>query len=262
MALLGDTIEKIAAEKAGIIKPQTPVIIGEKQERSAEVFLAKAKAEQSSIVFADEEFTLEDLRQEWKEGRLCLVANVLQRGKLLHADLICDLPGSYQRKNIPSVLAAIEELRRQGFEISEQNIRQGLSSVTTSTGLMGRWQVLSQQPLTIADTGHNEAGIREVLEQMRLLKYSKLHFVLGMVSDKDVSKVLELLPPDAIYYFCRANIPRAMDASELAEKAGLAGLNGTTFASVALAYEAARAAASPKDLVFVGGSTFTVAEVV
>jgi len=179
-----------------------------------------------------------------------------------YSNLQCELTGFYQQKNIATVLCATDILNTKGFNLSEEIIRTGIKNVVTQTGLLGRWQVLSIQPLVIADTGHNEAGIKEVLNQIRHTPHDQLHFVLGMVNDKDISKILQLLPKDAIYYFCKAQIPRALDAGELALQAKNAELKGEVFGSVAEAFNAAKSRAQKNDLVFVGGSTFTVAEVV
>ena len=181
---------------------------------------------------------------------------------MLYKELRSELLGLYQLKNIPTVLAVVEELNKKGYVLTETFIRKGIETVVTATGLLGRWQVLSQQPLVIADTGHNEAGIQEVLTQLRATPYNHLHMVIGMVNDKDISTVLGMLPKDATYYFSRANIPRALPANELQAAAGLQGLTGNTYETVAEALQAAKNKAAQGDLILVGGSTFTVAEVV
>jgi dihydrofolate synthase/folylpolyglutamate synthase len=177
-------------------------------------------------------------------------------------NLETELLGYYQQKNIPTVLCAVELLKNKGFNISETNVREGIKNVIRQTGLMGRWQILSQNPLVIADTGHNKAGIKEVLKQINKTPHNHLHFVLGMVNDKDITTILSLLPKEARYYFCQANIPRALEADELAAQAKFAGLSGEICGSVANALIVAKKNAQADDLVFVGGSTFTVAEVV
>jgi len=261
VALLGDTLEKIAAEKAGIIKDNVPVVIGETTAETKNVFLQKAKQHNAPIFFTEELYSAKNIRHTHK-GKLHLLMDVEKQDELLFANLESELPGLYQRKNIPTVIAALEVLNTKGFEVSEEIIRDGIKNVIANTGLLGRWQVLSEKPLTIADTGHNEAGIKEVLQQIAITPHAQLHFVLGMVSDKDITTVLNLLPKNAIYYFCKAQIPRAMEAAELAEKAKTTGLKGNVFDSVAAALNAAQENAEENDLVFVGGSTFTVAEVV
>ena len=169
--------------------------------------------------------------------------------------------GKYQAKNIAGVLASVEELRKIGFKISDDNIASGLSEVMLRTGLRGRWQTIGERPLIICDTGHNEGGIREIVQQIAETKYHHLHMVIGMLKDKEVSKVLSLLPTDATYYFCKASIPRAMPADELSRKAESVGLKGSVFKNVNDAIKAAKENSSPDDFIFVGGSTFVVAEV-
>jgi dihydrofolate synthase/folylpolyglutamate synthase len=172
------------------------------------------------------------------------------------------LKGCYQRKNITSVLGAIRVLNSTGMNIPENIVRRGISHVVRNTRLAGRWQILAHRPLTICDTGHNEAGIRLVVEQIRNTPHEALHFVFGMVADKEPAKILSLLPRDARYYFCKPGIPRGLDAGELAKMAGGAGLQGTVHGSVAEALAAAKANANAGDMIFIGGSTFVVAEVV
>lgn len=254
MALLGNTLEKIAGEKAGIIKPHVPVIIGTKDGAYDFVFEAKAKECQTSLAFASSNWKTE--RDE--EGNYTLTHH--SGWQLDH--LQSELKGLYQRKNIPAVLETVITLRQQGIRITDTHIRQGIAKVITNTGLSGRWQTLNQQPLTICDTGHNIDGLTEVTRQLKTCTYRKLHFVIGMVSDKDVDHVLEILPQDAIYYFCKASIPRAMPEEVLAEKARTFHLKGNCYPSVAEAYAAARAQATPEDMIYIGGSTFVVAEVI
>lgn len=271
-ALLGDTLEKIAAEKAGIIKPETSVIIGEMQVETKNVFIEKAKQNNAPLFFADEIYKAVNV-QHINNERLLLSMDIekqlgtptfseVENGETIHLNLETELLGLYQQKNIPAVLCAVEVLNKRGFEITETAIRDGIKNVTKQTGLLGRWQILSQQPLVIADTGHNEAGIKEVLSQIDKTPHDQLHFVLGMVNDKDISTILSLLPKNAKYYFCQANIPRALEVNNLAKRAKMAGLNGEICGSVSNALISAKKHAQITDLVFVGGSTFTVAEVV
>lgn len=250
MDLLGDTLPKIAVEKAGIIKQNVPVIINETQVEVKDVFLAKADAQNSRIVFADQNYNVS--RQDGKYFISASHTNFLVE---------CDLKGSYQAKNIAGVFTAVDELRHQSFNISQAALITGLKSVTSLTGLKGRWQKLSDTPLTICDTGHNEAGVKEILNQIGELKFDKLHWVLGMVKDKDISKILNLLPAGAHYYFCQANIPRAMEASTLAQHAKEVGLNGVIIPDVNEAIRTASKKASAEDLILIGGSTFVVAEI-
>jgi dihydrofolate synthase/folylpolyglutamate synthase len=254
--LLGDTLEKIATEKAGIIKKEIPVVIGESQTEVKSIFNERANQLSSSIVFADEKYKALNVHHS-VGAKLFLSMDI---GK--YTNLQSELLGLYQQKNIGTVLCAIDALNSKGFNLSEAMIRDGIKNVITQTGLLGRWQILSKQPLVIADTGHNEAGIKEVLLQIKQTPHDQLHFVLGMVNDKDISKILQLLPKNAAYYYCKAQIPRALNAEELAAQAVTAGLKGHTYSSVAEALIAAKKNAKPNDLVFVGGSTFTVAEVV
>jgi dihydrofolate synthase/folylpolyglutamate synthase len=258
-ALLGNTLEKIAVEKAGIIKKEIPVVIGETHPETKKIFETKAK--DSSIIFADQLFVTTNIHQV--NSLTCfLEMDIVKNEELYLEKLQSELLGQYQQKNIPTVLTAIEQLIKKGFLITEQHIREGIKTVIKQTGLLGRWQILSTTPLTIADTGHNEAGIKEVLKQIRSTPHNQLHFVIGMVNDKDITTILKMLPKNAIYYFCKASIPRALAATELADQANTIGLQGKTFNTVMEALKAAQNAAKQNDLVFVGGSTFTVAEVI
>jgi dihydrofolate synthase/folylpolyglutamate synthase len=238
-AFLGDTLPAIAQEKAGIIKPGVPVLIGETQEEVKEIFNNKAREMNARIVFADQ------VQQERGDG----------------VPFNCPLKGLYQEKNITTSFEAIQLLRQTGFEISDEQIRYGYRNVLRQTGLRGRWEILSRKPKIICDVGHNEAGIRYILEQLETEKYNKLHWVFGLVNDKDADSILSLLPKSAVYYFCKANIPRGLDVDELENKAFGFGLKGKKYSSVQEAYNAASKAARANDLVFIGGSTFIVAEV-
>jgi dihydrofolate synthase/folylpolyglutamate synthase len=262
MALLGNTLEKIAGEKAGIIKSHIPVIIGETQTASAPVFTEKANTQQAPLTFADQQYKAVHAQQQQDDERVFLNMDIEQEGKIIYRNLQSELLGLYQLKNIPTVLATIDILNKKGFQLTEAIIRKGIKNVISTTGLLGRWQVLSNNPLIIADTGHNEAGIKEVLAQLQVTPHERLHMVIGMVNDKDISSVLSLLPKDAIYYFCKAAIPRALPAKELQVAAQLKGLSGTVHDTVATALQAAKNKATRGDLILVGGSTFTAAEVV
>jgi len=256
--LLGNTLEKIAYEKAGIIKPGIPVVVGEKQEETAAVFLDKAKETSSALLFANTEL---HAVESHREGRL-LVTTVYQKEIPLFKELKLDLTGTYQLKNVLTVIQSILTLRKTGFNISDEAVREGLQNTAGITGLQGRWQTLGEHPLIIADTGHNIAGITEVLENIAATPHAHLHIVIGMLKDKDVNSVLQLLPSSASYYFCQPALLRAMPVQELAEKAKNHGLNGEVFETVSSALSAAKLSANPEDLIFVGGSTFVVAEVV
>ncbi len=259
VALLGNTIEQIAAEKAGIIKSDVPVVIGETQEGASDVFIKKAHEMGTSIIFADQNYVAKNLIHK-NDKKLLLLMDIEKNGNIVYKDLASELLGLYQQKNIPTVLSTVEILNKNRFTITEKNIREGIRNVISQTGLLGRWQILSEGPLVIVDTGHNEAGIKEVIAQIKSTPHQQLHFVLGMVNDKDVSSVLALLPDYATYYFCKASIPRALDANDLAKQAEKYSLHGEVYKSVAAALFAARSVAKKEDLIFIGGSTFTVAD--
>lgn len=259
MNLLGNTLRKIAGEKAGIIKPNIPVVIGETQDEVKTVFEQKAKKEKSPLRFADEELQLKKMHHS-KTIPPFFIADVFAGKNSVLKNLKCALPGLYQRKNIVTVLSSIDVLRENGFTISEKAIRSGFAKVTELTGLQGRWQIISKNPLTIIDTGHNEAGIQEVVAQLKKTPHKQLHIVLGVVNDKDPSIVLQHLPKKATYYFCKAKLPRSMNEVDLARLAEKFKLKGNSYSSVRQALKAAQTAAHRGDLVFVGGSTFVVAE--
>jgi len=256
MNLLGDTLPKIAGEKAGIIKPGIPVVIGERQDEVAQVFIDKAREEHAPMVFASDIYQtrVKGGDDNLREVELKFAAQTLTIG--------LDLTGSYQLKNIKTVLATVSELRAQGFHITDDHIKIALRQVKSLTGLHGRWETLSTYPLTICDTGHNPDGIADVLKNIANIKYRHLHFVIGMVNDKDGAKVLSMLPEDATYYFCKPDMPRGLDAEVLQQNAATFGLKGDAYLSVKAALLAAQSAAQAGDLVFVGGSTFVVAEVI
>jgi dihydrofolate synthase / folylpolyglutamate synthase len=257
-SLLGDTLPLIAAEKAGIIKPGVPVVIGQRQTETEDVFIQKATALKAPLFFASDTFSAEYGMLDVDGNQ---IFNFRKNNELLFPSLKLDLPGIYQRLNVPPVLKAVELLRMAGWEIPDEALYRGLAAVKELTGLMGRWQVLGANPRIVCDTGHNEDGIRQVAEQIRQTSYRKLHIVLGVVADKEPDCVLALLPREAVYYFCRADIPRAMDPELLKGKAAEAGLTGDVYDSVPAAFDAARAAAGQDDFIFVGGSTFVVAEI-
>jgi dihydrofolate synthase/folylpolyglutamate synthase len=237
-AFLGDTLPKIAFEKAGIIKPRIPVVIGEYQKETFPVFQRQAKAMQSELIKA-----FEQTQPKWF---------------LNPKDF--DLQGPYQQKNRLTVITVIQELIAQGWEINEQALENGLKNVAQSTGLMGRWQWI--EPRVLCDTAHNSAGLAFVLKHLVELEYRQLHFVLGVVSDKDLAEILPLFPKTAKYYFVAPNINRALPAEDLKNQARTYGLIGDSFTSVSFGLAAAKEDASSDELIFVGGSTFTVAEIV
>ena len=262
VALLGNTLEKIAYEKAGIIKPGVPVVIGETQNETRPVFLKKADECNSTIYIADEIYSAINPRNVTENNKTYLIVDILKNGETYIKDLPSELPGLYQLKNIQTVLCAIDRLNEAGYAIKKEHVIHGFKNVISQTKLLGRWQTLNTSPLTIADTGHNEAGIKEILQQLKTIPYKKLHFVFGMVKDKDPAPVLKLLPKNATYYFCKADIPRSLDENELAATAASFGLKGLAYPSVKEALKAAQNNAQADDLVFVGGSTFIVAEAI
>jgi dihydrofolate synthase/folylpolyglutamate synthase len=292
--LLGNSFELIAAEKAGIIKHGIPVIIGETQSETKNIFLEKAKQETAEIIFADEIFSAVEKDSQGEYMVVDIFASPpspplqMERGagstssptplgkessdavspspqgeglgvRRFIQSLHLDLTGDYQLKNIVTVIAAMEQLKNH-FSISGDVLRHALKNVRGITGLMGRWQILKKAPLVICDVGHNAEGIAYVVKQIKNTKHDKLHFVFGAVDDKDISKILKILPLDAEYYFCRANIPRAVDSEKLTQQANEAGLQGKNYGSVSDAVKNALQNASLNDLVFIGGSTFVVAE--
>ncbi|TDQ06843.1 bifunctional folylpolyglutamate synthase/dihydrofolate synthase [Pedobacter metabolipauper] len=255
--ILGNTLLEIAAEKAGIIKPGIPVVIGENDLETADVFIRQAEQGGSQLVFADQELKIE--RSERVDDHLKLTISNADRR--IYENLELDLTGTYQLKNVLTVIQAIESLKGSPYKIPQQAVYNALKNVKALTGLQGRWQILSHQPLTICDTGHNEAGIKEVLKNITETPHENLHIVIGMVKDKDINGVLSLLPATAKYYFCQPQLERALPANELADEAGKHNLEGQTYETVPEALKAAQMEAGVNDLIFVGGSTFVVAEV-
>ncbi len=231
---LGNTLGRIAYEKAGIIKHRTPVVVGETIEETKTVFRTIAKLNSSELHIAE---------------------------NINFPDFKCELQGDYQKKNLKTVLTVVSLLQVH-FSISKKDIEKGLLNVSKNTGLKGRWQVLNEKPFVVCDTAHNEHGLKLVLEQLVGLKYNTLHIVLGVVNDKDLDEILPLFPKDAKYYFCSPNVSRGLDVDVLEEKAEVFGLKGKKFKSVIKAYENALQNTGNEDVVFIGGSTFTVAEVV
>ncbi len=258
--LLGDTIEKITFEKAGIIKRNIPVVISETQLKTYPLFVQKAKEENAPILFADTHFKVDHIITSNKIKPF-LVFNVYYNDILFYKNLHLDLIGNYQLKNIAGVLQTVEVLKTKGFSIRKEDIESALKNIKKRTGLLGRWHILNKQPLTICDTGHNIDGIRQVVNQINTTPHKRLHFVLGVVKDKDVSEIFNLLPKDASYYFCKADLPRSLDQNELKRIALEHGLKGKPYPSVAKALHAAQQKATNQDLIFIGGSTFVVAEV-
>ena len=256
--LLGNDICGIAKEKAGIIKPRVPVVIGERQEFVEDVFKEIAQERESNILFAEDIYEITDAKITVGKQELSFYSKQREEEVLVK----CDLLGKYQQKNIRTAICALELLKTQGLNISDENIHFGLSEITVETGLLGRWQVLQENPKVICDTGHNAAGIREIIEQIGMTDYRKLNIVFGLVDDKNTDEVLSLMPKEANYYFTRANIPRALNEIKLQELANAYNLQGKTYPTVKKALNAAKLESEKEDLIFIGGSTFVVAEVV
>lgn len=257
MNLLGDTLPKIAYEKAGIIKARVPVVISQTQLEVISVFNNTAKELKAPIEFADKNYKVISFSHQ---NQFLTIELFNKKSNTKHIYNL-DLQGSYQIKNVMGVLNTIDILKQKGFIVEAEDITNGLQHVQKLTGLQGRWQLLQEKPLVIADTGHNEDGIKEVLENLKRYTYKTLHFVLGVVNDKDISKILKLLPKDATYYFCKSSIPRALDENELSIQAKKIGLLGKAFKTVPEALASAKKHAKVHDLIFVGGSTFTVADI-
>lgn len=260
--LLGNTLEAIAMEKAGIIKPGIPVVIGKSRPRVHTVFKEKALQTGSEILFAEEHYQACHPVIKTTDGLPAL--HVSMQGIEKSIDLQSALTGTYQYENLCTALTAIDVINKQGrFEISEKDLKEGIKNVVLNTGIAGRWQVLEKKPLVICDTGHNVDGIKSILENIGSTPHRNLHFVLGMMNDKDISGILDLLPvQNTVYYFCKPDVPRGLESHELRRAAHEKGLRGKDYASVKEALIAAKASATEVDFVFVGGSTFVVAEVV
>lgn len=254
---LGDTLEKIASEKAGIIKPGVPVVIGETHYETRNVFIEKAEETNSDIVFADLEYEL--VKHLGVKNRLEKF-KIKKRGDRAPRTYLTDLHGNYQSKNIVTALAAFDALKKQDPTMYDYQMESGLLVVKDKTSFTGRWIVKENKPLTVFDSAHNVDGIRILNDELQQEKFDQLHFVYGTVSDKDISAVLSLLPAEATYYFCKADIPRGMNAAELKAQAEKFGLEGESYPSVKEAFDAAKRKATKKDMVLVAGSVFVVAE--
>ncbi len=254
---LGKDLATIAGEKAGIIKENTPVVIGQTQQETENVFLQKANEKQTAIYFADQVYEI-PYTMTTTEGKQSL--NVSKDNELVYENLELDLLGSYQKNNLKTALLALDILSEKGWKITSSSIYEGLANVANNTGFQGRWQIVGNNPLIVCDTGHNEDGIAQLLQQIQNTPYKKLHMVFGMVNDKNIETILGMLPTEAEYYFTRANIPRSLDADVLREQAEKHNLNGISFSNVKEAIDAAKAKAEQNDLIFIGGSTFVVAD--
>jgi dihydrofolate synthase/folylpolyglutamate synthase len=257
MNLLGDSIEKIAVEKAGIIKRQVPVVIGEVLPATQPVFEKKSNEQSAPLSIASQKRQVMD----WKWEKHELIAEVAEKSKTDHAVYHLDLPGIYQLKNLLTVLEACYQLEQKGWQLKEKNIVKALRHVKKLTGLHGRWDIIHRFPLVVLDVAHNEDGIKQLIEQIELTDHHELHIILGFVKDKEVDHALSLLPKTAQYYFTQANIPRALDADSLREKAGSYGLRGKNYKDVNAALAEAKTRSSKDDLIVVCGSVFLVGEV-
>lgn len=257
MQILGNDLQTIASEKAGIIKKGVPVVIGETLTETRPVFDAAAAYCQAPVFFAEEEQEIVDWQQQ--DNRLFVTVKHKPAQDAHQFEL--DLPGYYQLHNIRTVLQAVSVLQQAGWKISTTHINNALAQVKQLTGLHGRWELIHQSPDIVLDVAHNENGIREIIKQLELSSYHHLHLIIGMVKDKDISSVLSLLPVQASYYFTQAQIPRALPVNELKNKAAAIGLNGAVFPDVNSAIATARSAAAKNDLILVCGSVFVIAEV-
>ncbi|NOY51940.1 MAG: bifunctional folylpolyglutamate synthase/dihydrofolate synthase [Chlorobi bacterium] len=256
---LGGTLEKIATEKAGIFKKNIPIVIGRKQHETSNIFNDKANMLDCAIFFSEDEIYIKTLRN--RKG-FNSHFDIWHNNKLFAEDISSPLAADYQIENLRTAISIALKLNDSGIEISKENILEGIKNVVYNTGFKGRWQKLADNPLTICDTGHNVDGIHAVVKQIQQLPYNSLHFILGLVSDKDADNILGLLPKTAHYYFCKPDIPRGMPEDILEQHAFKAGLKGETYSSVLQAYNSACNNSKPNDLIFIGGSTFVVAEIV
>ncbi len=283
-ALLGDNLEAIAREKGGIIKENTPVVVGRRQPETTKIFSEIAAKMKSQLIFAGNLYQVSSATS-MAEGQMVnvgLLSEILtspsfraspemksgkavqlwqeEQGGRLSGNYMLPLAGHYQQENLVTVLTSVGILRQTGYQISQEALHAGIENVVKLTGLAGRWQKIGEKPLIICDTAHNSDGIRRVVSQIKKLSYKKLRIVVGVVNDKDIDTMLSLLPSQAAYYFTKAVIPRALDDEVLMQKAARYGLRGNAFGQVKTALKAATADSSPDDLIFIGGSSFVVAE--
>jgi dihydrofolate synthase/folylpolyglutamate synthase len=255
--ILGDTLAKIAAEKAGIIKAGTPVVVGESHSETLPVFSRFAKQMKASLIVADHQY---HINTSFKSADGYQVFNVTSDGTIPYPNLKCGLLGHYQRKNTVTLLTVIDQLRQAGIQLDEKVIYAGIRNVIKNTGFAGRWQIVGQNPTTVCDTAHNTDGLKQVLLQVTETPYGKLHVILGFVSDKDTNDILPLMPVEASYYFTRLSVPRTLDENELASRAHDCGLRGQSFSTIQEAYASVKENAGSDDLVIITGSTFLVAD--
>ncbi|HZZ74939.1 MAG TPA: folylpolyglutamate synthase/dihydrofolate synthase family protein [Puia sp.] len=257
MDLLGNTLQKIAFEKAGIIKPGIPVVIGEEQTATKDVFLQTAEENKSPIYFASQK----RFPGEWRTEAPFLYVQLTEVHNNNKKNFLLDLPGLYQLKNIVTVAEVISILNQNGYNIPDTAMQQGLKQVKSLTGLHGRWDILHENPAIVTDVGHNEEGMKAIARQIENTTHEELHIVIGMVKDKVTENILRPLPKMANYYFTKAQIPRALPENELAEKAEKLGMHGQIYPNVKQALQAAVLKANPKDLILICGSVFLAGEV-
>jgi len=258
---LGNSIEQIAIEKGGIIKKNIPVVVAKYQPETYDVYKQFSDELNAPIVFADKLFSVENSDLFLLQGKKFLKVHIsaLQGNR---KSFLLDLLGHYQAENLLCALTVLNRLQKEKkIKISEKDIREGLCNVARNTGLQGRWQQLGDHPMVICDTGHNTDSFKYIVKQIKSTPHKRLHVVIGMVEDKEISSMLSLLPPNASYYFCRPNVPRGLDQKKLADKASCFSLHGKHYSNVADAFQAAKKDADTDDLIFIGGSTFVVAEV-
>lgn len=270
MQFLGNTLPEIALEKAGIMKPHTPVVIGEATDELRDVFLKKAKAVDAPILFAEDSYpelkieTILPKSSQATSSKGTYTHFTIEEGGQMRFEALGELAGEYQQKNGRTIFTAAQELKKMGYQINDEHLKYGLEHVTEMTHIMGRWQVLGHTPTIVCDTGHNKAGLSSIVTQLNDLKenggYQQLHFIIGMMRDKDVDSVLHLLPSYATFYFTQASVDRTLKACELKESAALLGLKGEAYLSVSDAFKAAKEKSLPEDLIFIGGSNFIVAD--
>ncbi len=257
MNILGDSLEKIAYEKAGIIKKNTPAIIGEVSDETKHVFEEYAREESAPLIFAQDNYYVQDFNYAHNQ----LQCEVVNKRKDEHYTYYLDLPGVYQTKNLISVLEAVQQLQLKGWKIKQQHTETALKKVKHLTGLHGRWEKIKDNPTVIVDVAHNVDGIKQLTEQLELVSYNELHIIFGVVKDKEIDNMLALLPQTANYYFTKAQIPRALNENELATKAMAFNLEGKVFADVNTALKEALTHTAKDDLILICGSVFLVGEV-
>jgi dihydrofolate synthase/folylpolyglutamate synthase len=257
MEILGDTLQKIATEKAGIIKPNAPCVIGEKQPEVLPVFREICRQLNSRMILADEHYAIP---YSLKSTDGYQMFNVKKNGEIRYANLKCELMGHYQRKNTATVLAAIDELTSAGLQIKEKDIYSGIRKVVQITGLLGRWQLIRTNPAVVCDTAHNPDGMKVLMQQVAETARKQLHLIIGFVNDKDIPETLKYMPANSHYYFTRLSVPRTMDENDLMKNAGSLGFKGKSYSHIKEAYDEALQHAGSNDLILITGSNFLVAD--